>query len=144
MSSCRSHLRDVRLLIYIKESLFIDLPGRGQAAPEAQLLIIVNESFKYQGVDFAAGRIRRKDRIQDAGITNGGSEILIETLWIPLGLLLIRGHPEIGLEQEQYKHNGSTYENSADGHGPISLLDDHSSRGTNDCRTYTYYIKKTT
>jgi hypothetical protein len=115
-------MRDGSLLVDIKGGLFINPPGFGQASPESEILVAVDETLKYLGYDVVACGIRGKDRVQDAGIADGGGNILGEACGVALCLLLIRWHPHIGLQQEDDKKEGSTYENSSDNHGSLFLL----------------------
>src|SRR4030042_6173097 len=139
-STCLAHVGDRGLLIDIKEGLFIDLPRSGQARPETEVLIAVNETLEFHGLNIVAGGISRKDRVQDAGIADGGGDILREALRVALCLLLIGGHPQIGLQQENDKYEGGTYKDSSDSHGSIVRFAWRDCLNTGSGSTYTYNL----
>ena len=55
----RNHCRTVD----VEVGVFVYLPGPGQASPELQVLIPVQETFEYLGFDFAAGAVGRQNRV---------------------------------------------------------------------------------
>ena len=102
-----------RSLVDEEEGFLGDLPGVRDTAAEAQVLVPVDEPLENLVVDFGAGRIRGEDGVQDAGISDGGVDVFLQSPGVSTGLLVIGRYPEIGLEQEQGEHQGNQYEKTA-------------------------------
>ena len=69
--------RDIEILVQVKIGLFIDEPLFGQASPETQIPIPVDQPLEDQGLDVRAGGIRRQDRVEEMGIAYGSRNVLV-------------------------------------------------------------------
>ena len=102
-----------RSLVDKEEGFLGDLPGLRDTAAKAQVLVPVDEPLENLVVDFGARRISGEDGVQDAGISDGGVDVFLQSPGVSTGLLVIGRHPKIGLEQEQGEHQGNQYEKTA-------------------------------
>jgi len=95
---------------------FSNLPLPGDPAPIAQLVVPVDKPFKNHGFDLAAGGIRGENGVEQAGVSDGGRDELIQAVRVAPGLFFIGGDPKIRLQQEKDDNYGNDDEGTSCGH----------------------------
>ncbi|MBP1726869.1 MAG: hypothetical protein H6Q51_2167 [Deltaproteobacteria bacterium] len=83
-----------------------------------EILVIVDEPLEDEPVDGAARAVCSENGVEELGVADRGAHILGKALRAPLRLLLVGGHPEVGLKQEEdhqdrYGNQGATHTHPA-------------------------------
>ena len=94
-----------------------DVPVCGEPSPELQVFIQIEEAVKYLPDDRGTGRICVENGIQDLGIPTRPLDVGHQAIGVSRGLLLVGGHPEVGLKQEQNQNDRREDEEALKHHG---------------------------